>query len=96
VLISVSDTGVGSPAGTADEIFNALFTTKPQGGGMDLAISKSIVESHGGQIWPTATAGVARRSTSPHQRAPAETSRPGDTACFSIRQSGFAGQSESF
>jgi signal transduction histidine kinase len=53
VLISVSDTGVGLPAGRADEIFNAFFTTKPQGSGMGLAISKSIVESHGGRLWAT-------------------------------------------
>jgi signal transduction histidine kinase len=53
VLISVSDTGVGLPAGRADEIFNAFFTMKPQGSGMGLAISKSIVESHGGRIWAT-------------------------------------------
>src|SRR5258708_3135640 len=53
VLISVSDTGVGLPAGGTDEIFNAFFTTKPQGSGMGLAISKSIVESHGGRLWAT-------------------------------------------
>jgi PAS domain S-box-containing protein len=53
VLISVSDTGVGLPAGRADEIFNAFFTTKPQGSGMGLAISRSIVESHGGRLWAT-------------------------------------------
>jgi PAS domain S-box-containing protein len=51
VLISVSDTGVGLPAGREDEIFNAFFTTKPQGSGMGLAISRSIVESHGGRLW---------------------------------------------
>jgi PAS domain S-box-containing protein len=51
VLISVSDTGVGLPAGRADEIFNAFFTTKPQGSGMGLAISRSIVELHGGRLW---------------------------------------------
>jgi PAS domain S-box-containing protein len=53
VLISVSDTGVGLPAGRADEIFNAFFTTKPQGSGMGLAISRSIVEAHGGRLWAT-------------------------------------------
>jgi len=53
VLISVSDTGIGLPAGRADEIFNAFFTTKPQGTGMGLAISRSIVESHDGRLWAT-------------------------------------------
>jgi PAS domain S-box-containing protein len=53
VLISVSDTGAGLPAGSEDEIFNAFFTTKPQGSGMGLAISRSIVESHGGRLWAT-------------------------------------------
>jgi signal transduction histidine kinase len=57
VLISVSDTGVGLPAGRADEIFNAFFTTKPQGSGMGLAISHSIVESHGGRLWATSNDG---------------------------------------
>jgi PAS domain S-box-containing protein len=53
VLISVSDTGVGLPAGKADEIFTAFFTTKPQGTGMGLAICRSIIESHGGRLWAT-------------------------------------------
>jgi PAS domain S-box-containing protein len=57
VLISVSDTGVGLPAGRADEIFNAFFTTKSQGSGMGLAISRSIVESHGGRLWATSNDG---------------------------------------
>jgi signal transduction histidine kinase len=53
VLISISDTGVGLPAGKADELFNAFFTTKPQGSGMGLAISRSIVEAHDGHLWAT-------------------------------------------
>jgi signal transduction histidine kinase len=57
VLISVSDTGVGLPAGRADEIFNAFFTTKTQGTGMGLAISRSIVEAHGGHLWATSCDG---------------------------------------
>jgi signal transduction histidine kinase len=51
VLISVSDTGVGLPPRQADKIFNSFFTTKSQGTGMGLPISRSIVESHGGRLW---------------------------------------------
>ncbi len=50
IEISVNDTGPGLPPGKADQIFDAFFTTKPQGSGMGLAISKSIVESHGGRL----------------------------------------------
>ena len=57
VLISISDTGVGLPDGKADEIFNAFFTTKPEGSGMGLAISRSIIESHGGRLWATSNGG---------------------------------------
>jgi signal transduction histidine kinase len=54
VLFSVTDTGVGLPTEKVDQIFSAFFTTKPQGSGMGLAISRSIVESHGGRLWATA------------------------------------------
>jgi signal transduction histidine kinase len=50
LMISISDTGVGLPP-QADQIFDAFFTTKPQGTGMGLRISRSIVESHGGRLW---------------------------------------------
>jgi signal transduction histidine kinase len=53
ISISVSDTGVGLPAQQSDQIFNAFFTTKPNGTGMGLRISRSIVESHGGRLWAT-------------------------------------------
>jgi PAS domain S-box-containing protein len=54
LLISVSDTGVGLPRDQMDKIFDAFFTTKSQGTGMGLSISRSIVESHGGHLWATA------------------------------------------
>ena len=51
IELSVSDMGPGLPSGKADQIFDAFFTTKPLGSGMGLAISKTIVEWHGGRIW---------------------------------------------
>jgi signal transduction histidine kinase len=57
LLISVTDTGVGVPREQADQIFNAFFSTKAQGTGMGLSISRSIVESHGGRLWATSNSG---------------------------------------
>jgi signal transduction histidine kinase len=57
LVIAISDTGVGLPSDQMDQIFNAFFTTKPQGSGMGLAICRSIVESHRGRLWASANHG---------------------------------------
>jgi signal transduction histidine kinase len=57
VLISVRDTGVGLPPEHAEQIFKAFFTTKDQGTGMGLPISRSIIESHGGRLWVSDASG---------------------------------------
>jgi signal transduction histidine kinase len=51
LLISVGDTGAGLEPEQAEQIFNAFYTTKAQGTGMGLPISRSIIESHGGRLW---------------------------------------------
>ncbi len=57
LLISVSDTGVGLPPEQAEQVFRAFFTTKDNGTGMGLPITRSIIESHGGRLWVADTSG---------------------------------------
>ena len=57
LLIEVRDTGVGLPAVNPDQIFESFVTTKPHGTGMGLAITRSIVEAHGGRLWTHANMG---------------------------------------
>jgi signal transduction histidine kinase len=80
IEIAVNDTGPGLPLGKADQIFDAFFTTKPQGSGMGLAISKSIVESHDGRIWANGDGGRGATFHFTLPAAPAETNHPMDAA----------------
>jgi len=58
VRIAVSDSGEGLDSANLERVFDAFFTTKPDGMGMGLAISRTIIESHGGKLWAS--------SNSPH------------------------------
>jgi C4-dicarboxylate-specific signal transduction histidine kinase len=53
VLISVSDCGTGIEPESADHLFEAFFTTKQEGMGLGLSISRTIVEGHQGRLWAT-------------------------------------------
>ena len=54
VLVSVRDLGPGLDPQSADHLFEAFYTTKPDGLGMGLAICRSIIKAHGGRLWATA------------------------------------------
>jgi two-component system sensor kinase FixL len=57
VETTVSDNGAGVSAEVAERMFDAFFTTKPEGLGMGLAISRAVVEAHGGRLWATSNTG---------------------------------------
>lgn len=71
-LVTVVDTGPGLAPESLDRIFDAFYTSKPDGMGMGLAISRSIVEAHGGRIWATANSpcGAAFRFSLPGGAVP--------------------------
>jgi len=78
IQISVNDTGPGLPLGKADQLFEPFFTMKPQGSSMGLAICKSIVESHCGQIWADGDGGRGATFHFTLPAAPAEINPPVD------------------
>ena len=67
IVVAVSDTGAGLAEGEKERLFKAFYTTKPNGLGMGLSISRTIIESHGGRIWvePNRERGVTFRFALP-------------------------------
>jgi two-component system NtrC family sensor kinase len=57
VEIEFADSGCGIPEDIADKLYNPFFTTKPEGTGMGLSISRKIAEGHGGRIYHRSTRG---------------------------------------
>ncbi|HKB66737.1 MAG TPA: ATP-binding protein [Pyrinomonadaceae bacterium] len=57
VLVAVQDSGIGIDPQNIAKVFDTFYTTKPQGMGMGLAISRSIIEAHGGRLWAVANEG---------------------------------------
>jgi PAS domain S-box-containing protein len=78
VLISVSDSGIGLSVGEVERIFEAFFTTKAQGTGMGLSISRRIIESHGGRLWAASNSGrgATFQFTLPRESAASSPSSP--------------------
>jgi signal transduction histidine kinase len=56
VLVTVRDSGPGLDPQRLNRLFDAFYTTKPHGLGMGLAISRSIIQAHGGRLWARANA----------------------------------------
>jgi PAS domain S-box-containing protein len=58
ILVAVEDSGIGIDPANIDQVFNAFYTTKPDGMGMGLSICRSIIEQHGGRIWVRRNSGA--------------------------------------
>ena len=70
VRVSVQDTGIGLDPQRIDELFQAFYTTKGDGMGIGLSVSRSIIESHHGSLWAAANDGPGATFSFSIPRAP--------------------------
>jgi len=91
VLIGVSDTGIGIPAKDLKRVFDRFFQVEPHiarkhgGLGLGLAITKSMVELHGGRIWCESVEGKGSRFTFAMPADGPKPLKPGGTAPLNLR-----------
>ncbi len=83
IEVAVHDTGRGLPPGKAEEVFDSFFTTKTNGLGIGLSLSRSIIEAHGGNLWaePASDTGATFRFTLPLKGAEYEQVRTDSICC---------------
>jgi signal transduction histidine kinase len=80
ILVTVRDSGPGLDPQHLDRLFEAFYTTKPHGLGLGLAISRRIIEAHGGQLWasPNTSPGATFQFTLPTGGEQVSIERPGE------------------
>jgi signal transduction histidine kinase len=79
VRLTVRDSGIGLDAQSADKLFDAFYTTKTEGMGIGLSVSRSIIERHHGRLWAVPNDGPGTTFAFAIPAAPQSAARATDT-----------------